>query len=60
MVAGQQQDPFRGRHARKPVLLEALTAEVRALRERVAALSETGVGAMPTPVGSPEEPDVRG
>ncbi|WP_405597209.1 potassium channel family protein [Streptomyces sp. NBC_01410] len=60
---------------KQTALLQALTAEVRALREQVATLSqaravtelpdtampaETGAGAMPTPVGPSDEPAVRG
>jgi voltage-gated potassium channel len=60
---------------KQTALLQSLTAEVRALREQVATLSqaravtelpdtairaETGAGAMPTPVGPSDEPAVRG
>ncbi|TQK44280.1 voltage-gated potassium channel [Streptomyces sp. SLBN-118] len=60
---------------KQTALLQALAAEVRALREQVAALSqagavtelpatavqaEAGAGAMPTPAGLSDEPAVRG
>ncbi|WTB16696.1 potassium channel family protein [Streptomyces sp. NBC_00829] len=45
---------------RQTQLLEALMREVTQLRAEVAALTETGAGTVPAPVGPPDEPVVSG